>query len=928
MAQKAKTTLPIPVEAVTHRDTRVNNPPIEMIGFMEEEEQKPKTMRYPRNTELDPQLVWHGKDEQDNSDLAVPIVPIYLQEKIEPRAIIEDLRRSHLPDTAQPSLFEAFEDLPFDQAVEFYQHEQDWTNRLILGDALTVMTSLAEKEGIKGKIQCIFLDPPYGIKFGSNWQVSTRRRDLRDGNQDDLTRQPEQIRAFRDTWKDGIHSYLAYLRDRLIVARDLLSESGSVFVQIGDENVHRVRCLLDEIFGDENHVTTVAFVKTSSSTGDYLPSTFDNLLWYAKSIDDLKYRPLYYNKRSGAKGGSLYTRVERSDGRRNALTQEEKQDPTLLPHDARVFGVDNITSQSIGREKGEGAACWFPVQLDGKTYLPSMRARWKTNEEGMEHLRQANRLHGNGSSLGYIRYLDDFPVVPISSLWDDVMASFMADKVYVVQTSTKVIERCILMTSDPGDLILDPTCGSGTTAFVAEQWGRRWITIDTSRVALSLARTRLMSARYPYYLLADSPEGIKKEGETTGVTPPTYATTRDVRRGFVCRRVPHVTLGAIANNPEIDTIHERWQQQMEPLRIELNRLLVQEWTDWEIPREAGDTWPGEAARALDTWWKMHHDRQAEIDASIARRAETELLYDQPYEDNKRVRVSGPFTVESLSPFRVLSTEEELPTSERTAQHEDTAVQFETLILDNLRKAGVQNTVAGERLVFDSLEPYAGEPLHAAGTFTENDTVKRVAVCIGPEHGTVGPELVREAAIAARKGEGFDVLVMLGFAFDPYVGEEAKRYGKLTVLPTRMNADLAMGDLLKKTGSGNLFTVFGEPDLDVQKQPDGTITVEVRGVDVYDPTTGQIRSNSTDDIACWFIDTRYNEESFFVRHAYFTGADEPYDKLKRAMKADIDPDAWASLYRTISRPFPVPDTKKIAVKVINHYGDEVLKVYSV
>jgi len=918
MAQKAKTTLPIPVEAIRHDEARVNNPPIEMIGFMEEEEQKPKTMRYPRNIELDPQLVWRGKDEQDNSDLAVPIVPIYLQEKIEPRAIIEDLRKSRLLDSAQPSLFEAFADLPFDQAVEFYQHEQDWTNRFILGDALTVMTSLTEKEGLKGKVQCIYMDPPYGIKFGSNWQVSTRKTNVRDGRVEDFTRQPEQIRAFRDTWKEGIHSYLSYLRDRLVSARELLSESGSIFVQIGDENAHRVRCVLDEVFGDVNYVSMISYATTGGFESSALSRIGDYILWYSKDKNHLKYRQLYLEKSAATLKSNDYRYIQHVDGTRTLIDNAE-----TLPVDARIFRFDNSTSQDPPQHPQ-------PVTLEGKLYNPRAGRHWTANwPEGMQRAIRADRFVGREGSLAYIRFLHDFSVIELSNMWGDTStAGNREGKWYVVQTNPKVIERCILMTTDPGDLVLDPTCGSGTTAYVAEQCGRRWITIDTSRVALSLARTRLMSARYPYFLLADSPEGIQKDAELTGISPPSYATTRDVRKGFVYKRVPHITLKAIANNAEIDTIHERWRQQMEPLRAELNRLMVQQWEEWEIPREAGDTWPGEAERALTKWWQMRRDRQAEIDASIARRAEAELLYDQPYEDNKRVRVSGPFTVESLSPFRVLSTEEELPTSERTAQYEDTAVQFETLILDNLRKAGVQNTVAGERLVFDSLEPYAGEPLHAAGTFTENGVIKRVAVCIGPEHGTVGPELVREAAIAARKGEGFDVLVLLGFAFDPHVGEEAKRYGKLTVLPTRMNADLAMGDLLKKTGSGNLFTVFGEPDIDVQKQPDGTLTVEVRGVDVYDPTTGQIRSNSTDDIACWFIDTRYNEESFFVRHAYFTGADQPYDKLKRAMKADIDPDAWASLYCTVSRPFPVPDTKKIAVKIINHYGDEVLKVYSV
>ena len=536
-----------------------------------------------------------------------------------------------------------------------------------------------------------------------------------------------------------------------------------------------------------------------------------------------------------------------------------------------------------------------------------------------------------GNTLRLINYLDDYPVTPFTNVWTDTQISgFAADRVYVVQTLPMVIERCLLMTTDPGDLVLDPTCGSGTTAYVAEQWGRRWITIDTSRVALALARTRIMSAKYPYYLLADSPEGIKKEAEITGKVPPEYKTRSDIKKGFVYRRAPHITLKSIANNPEIDAIHARWQEKMEPIRAKLNKALNTSWEEWEVPREAEDKWPKEAVKLHQEWWDLRKKRQEETDRSIARNADQEILYDQPYEDKKRIRVAGPFTVESLSPHRVLSTDEEMPVSEKQGRRAAGAGQFETMILDNLKKAGVQNTIKKERLQFERLEPYAGTWVQGEGEYTENDgAIRRVAVSIGPEHGTVGPELVKEAAKEAVKGVGYDLLVVCGFAFDPHVAEEAKRYGELTVLPARMNADLTMGDeLLKKTGAGNLFMVFGEPDLEIKKADKGQITVEVKGVDIYDPTTGEIRSHSTDDIACWFIDTDYNEESFFVRHAYFTGSDRPYDKLKRAVQAEIDEAAWASLYTTKSRPFDPPSTEKIAVKVINHYGDEVLKVYEV
>jgi len=431
-------------------------------------------------------------------------------------------------------------------------------------------------------------------------------------------------------------------------------------------------------------------------------------------------------------------------------------------------------------------------------------------------------------------------------------------------------------------------------------------------------------------LLADSPEGIKKEAEITGKIPPEYKTQNDIKKGFVYKRVPHITLKSIANNPEIDNIHAKWQEKMEPIRARLNSLLIKSWEEWEIPREAEESWPKDAKKFHQEWWELRKNRQKQTDKSIALNADHELLYDQPYEDKKRIRVSGPFTVESLSPHRVLATDEEMPVSEKEGRKFAGSGQFETMILENLKKAGVQNTIKNERLLFDRLEMYAGTWIQAEGEYTEKDgAVHRVAVSIGPEHGTVGPEMVKEAAKEAVKGVGFDLLIVCGFAFDPHVSEEAKRYGQLTVLPTRMNADLSMGDeLLKKTGAGNLFMVFGEPDLKINKIKGGKITVEVKGLDVYDPTTGQIRSHSTDDIACWFIDTDYNEESFFVRHAYFTGADQPYDKLKRALRAEIDEAAWASLYTTKSHPFDPPTTGKIAVKIINHYGDEVLKVYDV
>ncbi len=953
------------IENFRHKDKRTNIPTEELRDFVADDEARPGTMLYPRDPSLDPQLVWRGKDEQDREPLAVPVVPVYIQEKVHPRAIVEDVRRQARAAQApemQLDLFGDFNNIAFEDLVDFYHHEQNWTNRMVLGDSLLVMTSLAEKEGLKGKVQMIYMDPPYGIKFGSNWQVSTRKRDVKDGKVEDMAVEPEVVKAFRDTWELGIHSYLTYLRDRLVVARELLTESGSVFVQIGSDNMHLVRCLMDEVFGSENFVALVSFAKTSSSTGEILPSTSDYLLCYARQRSQVKYRPLFIGKIATVADASPYSFLSLQGGDRRRMFRDERDGTIAIPEGSRRYRIDNLQSQSIGRAKGEGAASWFPVEFSGRVWRPSARSRWKTNERGMQCLKVAGRLAATEGGVYYVRYLDDFPMQPLGSTWPDtVIAGFASDKMYVVETSAKVVQRCLLMTTDPGDLVLDPTCGSGTTAYVAEQWGRRWITIDTSRVALALARTRLMAARYPYYLLADTPEGMRKEAEVTGQAPPSPlpASEGDLRRGFVYKRVPHITLKSIANNEEIDTIHARYQEQLEPLRERLNTLLRQTWEDWQIPREPAAAWPADAAQVHAEWWRLRRERQAEIDASIARRADTELLVDQPYEDPKRVRVSGPFTVESLSPHRMLASTPEPPDTPDDPQPVPAAQSFEAMIIDTLRRAGVQNTRKAERLHFDSLEPFAGTWIHAAGTYTEADgTAQRVAVTIGGEHDTVGSQQIKAAAKEALKGAGFDVLIVCGFAFDAHASETAAefrpatavaapeapaddkkvaeapaayelRLGRLPVLLARMNPDLLVGDgLLKNTGAGNLFMVFGEPDIRIEPQPDGQLVVEVLGVDVYDPTTGQVRSSSTDDIACWFVDTDYNGESFFVRHAYFTGADEPYDKLKRALRAEIDEAAWAALYRTTSRPFPRPETGKIAVKVINHYGDEVLKVFDV
>lgn len=926
------------VETLTHDEaSRKNIPTAEYQSVMRTDEQAPVRVAYERrNRDLDPQLVWRGKDEQDWSDLVVPAPPLYIQEKVHPKVLIDDLRRqTEKSDSkkkdSQFDLFADFNGLPSEDAkTEFYQHDAHWSNRMILGDSLQVMASLAEREGLRGKVQCIYFDPPYGIKFNSNFQWSTRNRDVKDGNIEHITREPEQVKAFRDTWRDGIHSYLTYLRDRLTVARDLLTESGSIFVQIGDENVHRVRAVMDEIFGAENFLSQIGFAKTSGSTDDYLGQTTDYLLWYAKNLQRVKFRAQLKRKRPGESGGTNYNRIRDIYGFSQPLNAEMLSCVGVKSGELKIYSLDNLTSQSAGRDKGDGAASWFGVDLDGKEYKPSLSVRWKTNEQGMSRLKASGRLEATEKRLGYVRYLEDFPAVQINNRWEDVAASFMADKVYVVQTSPTVVQRCILMSTDPGDLVLDPTCGSGTTAFVAEQWGRRWITIDTSRVALALARARVMGARYPYYLLADSKGGQVKEGQVTGRVPSEAPTQGSIRQGFVYERVAHIMLKSIVNNSEIDVIWDEYQLVLELLREKLNAVLKKNWQEWEIPREADPAWP-QAAKDLHTeWWEQRIVRQKKIDASIAAKAEFEYLYDKPYEDNKKVRVAGPFTVESLSPHRVLAVDENDELFEPSATSDvdaRNAQDFVQVILDTLKISGVQQAHREDKIAFSSITPWPGDRVCAEGRYTDQDgTEKRAAILIGPEFGTVSrPDLVSAAREAG--DADFDVLITCAFNYDAH-SADFNKLGRIPVLKARMNADLHMAADLKNTGKGNLFVIFGEPDIEIQNVDGGQIRVKVKGIDVFKPHLGRVEQSSPDELACWFIDTDYNEESFFVRHAYFLGANDPYKSLKTTLKAEINEEAWETLKSDTSRPFDKPDSGRIAVKVINHLGDEVMKVFRV
>jgi adenine-specific DNA-methyltransferase len=917
------------VETIVHEDDkRKNIPTAEYQPLLNEALKSAVQVAYERrNRDLDPQLVWRGKDEQDWSDLIVQAPPLYIQEKVHPKVLIDDLKAR--TEQAKPKDDELTLDLFADfngvlegaEKTEFYQHDQNWTNRMILGDSLSVMASLAEREGLRGKVQCIYFDPPYGIKFNSNFQWSTTSRDVKDGNQAHITREPEQVKAFRDTWRDGIHSYMTYLRDRLTVARDLLTESGSIFVQIGDENLHRVRAVLDEIFGDENFFSQITLKKLSPLGTGGMANVTDYVVWYAKSKTSIKFRPIFDQKAKGAE--SRYDYVEMPTGERRKLTSEEEEALESLPSDWKLYCPQGMLSS------GYTPTCTFDFDFNGYQVQQNKKS-WRTNRQGIRTLMRANRLVLHGSLPYFVAFHADNPLSTMSNIWTDSgSASTSYEKIYVVQTSTRQIQKCILMASDPGDLVLDPTCGSGTTATVAEQWGRRWITIDTSRVALALARARIMGARYPFYLLADSKEGQQKEAEVTRTIPSSQPTHGNIRHGFVYERVPHVMLSSITNNAEVDVIWEKWQETLEPLRTQINAALKTMWEEWEIPREAADSWDEATKKLHGEWWKARIGRQKEIDASIAAKAEFEYLYDKPYEDKKKVRVAGPFTVESLSPHRVLGVDENDELIDHLAEKKlgyGVAQDFTSIILENLRVAGVQQAHKEDKINFLTLTPWPGDLICAEGTYQEGDKERRAAIFIGPEFGTVSrPDLVEAAREAS--DASFDVLIACAFNFEAHT-TDFNKLGRIPVLKARMNADLHMADDLKSTGKGNLFVIFGEPDIELLDTPDGRLQVKVNGVDVFKPQTGEVESSNTDEIACWFLDTDYNQESFFVRHAYFLGANDPYSSLKTSLKAEINEEAWSTLHSDISRPFDKPTQGRIAVKVINHLGDEVMKVFRV
>ncbi len=747
------------IEQYEHKGkTRVNNPEVGLVDAALEPPEQKKTYAY--DSHLDPQLQWAGKAERTSFE--VPSVSLHVHERIDPRTIIEAVRRRN-GNGAQMSLFSAREmNPPLREAIEFYKHRHNWTNRLIAGDSLLVMNSLIEKETLAGQVQMFYFDPPYGIEYGSNFQPFVNKRDVKDGKDEDLTSEPEMLRAFRDTWELGIHSYLTYIRDRLLLMRELLHESGSIFVQISDENVHHVREIMDEVFAAKNFCSLITIVKTSAQEALLLPSVNDYLLWYAKDASRVRFRKIWLPKLAAEAGTSEYNRVELSGGHRRMMTEEEEEDWSKLPENARPYRQDNIVSQ---RPPGD-----FPIEFEGKIYKP-ITGYWKSGVEGMAKLIKAGRIEVRGRMLSYVRYFEDFPFKPIANFWSDVRFSSRSEqKQYVVQTAAKVIERCILLTTDPGDLVMDVTCGSGTTAFVSEEWGRRWITCDTSRVATTLAKQRLMTGVFDYFELAHPDEGVGS--------------------GFKYKTVPHVTLKSIATN--------------------------------EPPKQ-------------------------------------ETLYDQPFIDNSRTRVTGPFTVEAV-PAPMVKSIDEIGEGEKPLERADESIarSGETLRQsewrDELMRAGIRGK-NGQMILFSRVEPFPGTRwLHADAETKPNDRggsnvnempAQRVVISFGPEYAPLEQKQVELAIEEARSlVPKPKIIVFAAFQFDPEAAKDIDEtnWPRMTLLKAQMNADLLTEDLKKKRASNESFWLIGQPDVQAKKidkgDDAGRYRVTVGGFDYYNTKTGK------------------------------------------------------------------------------------------
>ena len=911
-----------------------------------------------------PYLQWTGKSERTSFD--VDTVSLHVHERIDALSILsavakrqereagkggkggKDAKAKAANQGFQPGLFEApFESLPLRSAVDFYKHDRGWANRLVAGDSLLVMNSLLQKEGMAGQVQMIYIDPPYGIKYGSNFQPFTNKRDVKDRSDADLTQEPEMIKAFRDTWELGIHSYLTYLRDRLLLAKDLLSETGSVFVQISDENLHHVRELMDEVLGESTFISIITVSKTTGSGMSFLDSVADYVVWYAKSRSKTKYNQQYTSKDAASGGNSNYRYIELPNGERRAMTSDERTGRIELPTDARVYRVDQLTSQT------DATTTRYELEFLGEAFQSGKR-QWATPIKGMSRLVKNKRVMKFGSAAVYVRYLDDFSVVPIKNVWGDTSTGgFGDDKVYVVQTTSKVIERCMLMTTDPGDLVLDPTCGSGTTAYVAEKWGRRWITCDTSRVAITLAKQRLMTASYDYFALRYPHEGLKG--------------------GFIYKTVPHVTLKSIANNPEIDAIYERLHPGIEAALAALNAGLaatppantftVTEGArkgqqlalgkkgaallEWEVPFDLPEDWPAERGTpeapaapsgalvdALKAFHSARQKMQAEMDHSIAAHAASETLYDQPEKTKNKLRVTGPFTVEAVPFPTVLSLEAHAEHAPKP-QEADLAVartgntSRQHTWRDELLKAGIRGK-GGQMLKFAELEVLPGTTcLHASGHLL--DTGERVVVSFGPEHGALEQRQVEHAQREA--GELFPLpkmMVFCAFAFDPEAAKDIDALKGITALKAQMNTDLLTEDLKKassKSTTNQSFWLMGQPDVALTALPGGLWQVEVNGFDYFDTAKGELVSGGKAKIAAWSLDTDYDGRSLFPHQVFFpmAGKDEGWMKLKKDIRAELDLDLLGQFVGTVSLPFEAGPNATVAVKIVDDRGIESLKV---
>lgn len=853
----------------------------------------------------EPYLNWTGKAERTSFD--VDTVSLYVHERIDPASILAAVRKRMRGEKGgaacgfQPDLFAAaFENLPLRDAIDFYKHERGWANRLIAGDSLLVMNSLLQKESMAGQVQMIYIDPPYGIKYGSNFQPFVNKRDVKDRKDEDLTQEPEMIKAFRDTWELGVHSYLTYLRDRLLLAKELLHESGSLFVQISDENVHLVRDVISEVFGEQNFYAQISYFTTPGLASKGINKSVDYLLWYARNKEKMKYNPVYLPKEAGAGVGGNYNRIEYRDGVRRALSGAEKDGQVELSEGARLFLRDNATSGAF-RENTT-----IDYAFRGKKYHPGDNRCWKTTKDGLDRLVRANRLETTSGAIYYVRYIDDFPVVEISNSWQDTSSSFMPDKVYVVQTARKVIERCMLLTTNPGDLVLDPTCGSGTTAYVAEKWGRRWITCDTSRVAVTLAKQRLLTASYDYYELKYPHEGLKA--------------------GFIYQTVPHVTLGSIANNPEIDEIYGRLHPAIDTALQALNKATKQSLKEWEVPFDFPADWSAGAREAFDAFHAARQAMQKRMDESIAAHADQETLYDKPAVSKDKLRITGPFTVEAVPFATVLSLEEaEQPKEADVAIARSGESSRQHQWRDELLKTGIRGK-GGQKLEFAGFNVLPSRHLHLSGTL--KDSGERVVVSFGPEHAALEQRQVEMAMREA--GELFPrpkMIVFCAFAFDPEAAKDIDQTKGITALKAQMNTDLLTEDLKKGRSSNQSFWLMGQPDVDLRKNKDGQWVVEVNGFDYFDTVKGELISGGKGKIAAWMLDTDYDERSLFPRQVFFpmAGSSDGWYKLKKDIRAELNEDLLSKFHGTISLPFEAGENKKIAVKIVDDRGIESLKV---